>query len=340
MSMMTRRPRSCASASSASASARVAEQRLDVAVVGHVVAAVGHRRRVERRDPDGVDAEVAQVRQPGPDAGQVADAVAVAVGEAADVDLVDDRAAPPVGGCGRSRRSGRSRRGGHAGILPTSGRRAVPGPRTGGGALVRGVHQAAGGHHQVVPEQLSVGVQVEARRPRRACAAARRRARPGRWRTARAASAAAGGRAARSRSRGPPQYCSRNIRNRSSAPAQVRPPGRAGAAPGPRRRPRRTRWTRRRNVSCAADGVVERRRPTPEHPRLVMVSSASEDRTRSPLRPPVVRTEGPHMATTRTANAHWEGTLFEGKGRVLARLVRARRLRRQLGRRGPRSRTG
>ena len=37
----------------------VAEERVDVAVVGDVVAEVGHRRRVERREPDGVDAEPA-----------------------------------------------------------------------------------------------------------------------------------------------------------------------------------------------------------------------------------------------------------------------------------------
>jgi hypothetical protein len=41
-----------------------AELRLDVAVVGDVVPAVGHRRRVERRDPHRVDPEVAQVGQP------------------------------------------------------------------------------------------------------------------------------------------------------------------------------------------------------------------------------------------------------------------------------------
>jgi hypothetical protein len=65
-----------------------AEQRVDVLVVGHVVAVVVLRRGVERRDPERVDAEVAQVGQPRGDPGQVADAVAVAVGEAADVDLV------------------------------------------------------------------------------------------------------------------------------------------------------------------------------------------------------------------------------------------------------------
>ena len=74
-----------------------AEPRVDVAVVVDVVAAVGQRGRVERAQPDRVDAEVAQVGDPRGDAGQVADAVAVGVGEAARVDLVDDGLAPPVG---------------------------------------------------------------------------------------------------------------------------------------------------------------------------------------------------------------------------------------------------
>ena len=77
-----------------------AEDRLDVAVVADVVARVRHRRRVERADPHRVDAQLAQVRQAGADPGQVADAVAVGVGEAARVDLVDHGGAPPgrVGG--------------------------------------------------------------------------------------------------------------------------------------------------------------------------------------------------------------------------------------------------
>ncbi len=73
-----------------------AEERVDVAVVGHVVAVVVLRRGVERRDPQRVHPEVAQVRQPAGDAGQVADPVTVAVGEAADVDLVGDGVAPPL----------------------------------------------------------------------------------------------------------------------------------------------------------------------------------------------------------------------------------------------------
>ena len=66
-----------------------AEDGVDGAVVGDVVAGVGHRRRVPRVEPDRVDAEVGEIGQPGPDAGQVADPVAVAVGEAAHVELVD-----------------------------------------------------------------------------------------------------------------------------------------------------------------------------------------------------------------------------------------------------------
>ena len=75
-----------------------AERRVDGAVVGDVVAAVGQRRRVPGVEPDGVDAEVLEVAAGGADAGEVAGAVAVRVGEAAQVDLVDDGAAPPFGG--------------------------------------------------------------------------------------------------------------------------------------------------------------------------------------------------------------------------------------------------
>jgi hypothetical protein len=71
------------------------EQGVDVAVVGHVVAGVGHRGDVEGAEPDRVHPQVGQVGQPGGDPGQVADPVAVGVGEAARVDLVDHRVPPP-----------------------------------------------------------------------------------------------------------------------------------------------------------------------------------------------------------------------------------------------------
>ena len=72
-----------------------AEPGVDVDVVGHVVPRVVLRARVERRDPERVDPEVAQVRQPRGDARQVTETVAVGVREGADVHLVDDGVAPP-----------------------------------------------------------------------------------------------------------------------------------------------------------------------------------------------------------------------------------------------------
>src|SRR4051812_14859893 len=72
-----------------------AEDRVDVAVVGDVVAEVGHRRAVERRQPDRLDAERLEVVETRRDPPQVADAIAVGVGERARVDLVDRPALPP-----------------------------------------------------------------------------------------------------------------------------------------------------------------------------------------------------------------------------------------------------
>src|SRR5690554_1376683 len=75
-----------------------AEHRVDVAVVGDVVAEVVHGRAEERRDPDRVGAQAGDVVHAFDDARQVADAIAVGIHEAARVDLVDHRAAPPGGG--------------------------------------------------------------------------------------------------------------------------------------------------------------------------------------------------------------------------------------------------
>ena len=66
-------------------------------VVADVVAVVVHRRAVDRGQPDHVHAETVQVVDVADDAAQVADAVAVGVGEAAGIDLVDDPAPPVLG---------------------------------------------------------------------------------------------------------------------------------------------------------------------------------------------------------------------------------------------------
>jgi hypothetical protein len=85
------------------------EDRVDGGVVADVVAVVDHRRAEERRDPQGVDAEgpevgkpLDEVGKPLDEAGQVADPITIAVGEAARIDLVDDRVLPPGPGWLRS----------------------------------------------------------------------------------------------------------------------------------------------------------------------------------------------------------------------------------------------
>jgi hypothetical protein len=72
-----------------------AEHRFDALVVADVVAVVVLRRGVDRREPYGVDPERGEMVEVGDDAGQVPYAVTVGVGEAARVDLVDDRRGPP-----------------------------------------------------------------------------------------------------------------------------------------------------------------------------------------------------------------------------------------------------
>jgi hypothetical protein len=73
----------------------VAEGGIDGAVVADVVAEVGHGRPVDRRQPDGVHAQVDEVVEVVTDAGQVADAVPVGVGERTGINLIHDGITPP-----------------------------------------------------------------------------------------------------------------------------------------------------------------------------------------------------------------------------------------------------
>lgn len=72
-----------------------AEGQIDRAVVRNVVAGVRQRRRIPGVEPQRVHAKCGQVRQVLSHAAEIADAVAIGVGEAADVHLVDDGVAPP-----------------------------------------------------------------------------------------------------------------------------------------------------------------------------------------------------------------------------------------------------
>ena len=67
----------------------VAEVRVDVHVVGDVVAPVRVRGGVERREPDRIHAQTLDVVEPVQNAVEIADPVAVAVAEAPGPDVVD-----------------------------------------------------------------------------------------------------------------------------------------------------------------------------------------------------------------------------------------------------------
>ena len=70
--------------------------RIDVAVIGDVVAVVAQRRGIERQQPDRRDAQLLQIVELPGQAGEIADAVVIGVEERLDVQLVDDRVLVPI----------------------------------------------------------------------------------------------------------------------------------------------------------------------------------------------------------------------------------------------------
>ncbi len=69
---------------------------IDGFVIGDVVAEVHLGRREAGGDPDGGDAEIVEIVEVGGDAVEIADAVIVAVGEAAGINFVEDGVLPPL----------------------------------------------------------------------------------------------------------------------------------------------------------------------------------------------------------------------------------------------------
>src|SRR5262249_11264948 len=72
-----------------------AKQRMHGAIVGHVVAEILHRRRIDRRNPYAVDTEPAQVVQARNDSLQITHPVVCAGQEGTSRVLVDHAALPP-----------------------------------------------------------------------------------------------------------------------------------------------------------------------------------------------------------------------------------------------------
>src|SRR5215217_6754354 len=83
---------------------------MDGGVVGDVIAVVAQWRGEERQEPQGRNAKALEVIQLTDQPLEVSDAVAVAVRESADVQLVDNGVFVPEGRCGGLRGMSRSHR--------------------------------------------------------------------------------------------------------------------------------------------------------------------------------------------------------------------------------------
>ncbi len=75
--------------------AQVAVGRIDFGVSRNVIAVVAQRRRIERQQPQGRDAQVLQIVELRGQTGKIADAIVVAVVKRADVKLIDYRVLVP-----------------------------------------------------------------------------------------------------------------------------------------------------------------------------------------------------------------------------------------------------
>src|SRR6266513_5585905 len=69
--------------------------RINIVIIGDVVAVIAQRRWIKGQEPDGGDAELLEIIELLDQSTEVADAVAIAVMEGLDVQLVNDRVFVP-----------------------------------------------------------------------------------------------------------------------------------------------------------------------------------------------------------------------------------------------------
>src|ERR1700731_4940906 len=72
-----------------------AEDRINPAVIRDIVTEVMHRRRIDRRNPDRIDAEPNEIIKPLPDTIEIAYAIPVRILKGPRVDLIDCADLPP-----------------------------------------------------------------------------------------------------------------------------------------------------------------------------------------------------------------------------------------------------
>src|SRR5437764_11048273 len=79
------------------------EERMNIDVIAYVVAKIGHGRRIDGGEPDGVNTEPAHVIQLAGDAREISHSITIAIEKTARVDLINHTRLPPgVGLCRKS----------------------------------------------------------------------------------------------------------------------------------------------------------------------------------------------------------------------------------------------
>src|SRR5260370_9993395 len=77
----------------------IAEDRVNVGIIGDIVAEVDHRRGADRRKPDGIYTQPGEIIKLGYDTRQITDTVTIAVLEASRLNLLDNSLLPPLPLC-------------------------------------------------------------------------------------------------------------------------------------------------------------------------------------------------------------------------------------------------
>src|SRR5256885_15359605 len=71
------------------------EERMDIGVIANIIAKIGHRRRIDGREPDRVNAEPAQIVQFAGDSREIPYPIAIAIEKTPRVDLINHTRLPP-----------------------------------------------------------------------------------------------------------------------------------------------------------------------------------------------------------------------------------------------------
>ncbi|CAB4581204.1 unannotated protein [freshwater metagenome] len=75
-----------------------AKYRVDVTVIGNVIARVFLRGAIKRREPNRVNPEFSNRRKSADNAREIAHPIPISIGKRPRIDLVNDGVTPPVGG--------------------------------------------------------------------------------------------------------------------------------------------------------------------------------------------------------------------------------------------------